>query len=183
MLQSMLLKRLLSVRTNSYFYIKVSDFTGALVKNTSIKVNVFTGKKVKTYSVKTNTKGVAKISTSKLALGTHKVIINSTNKNLKIYKSTKIIVKRSVAKGVLKITASAPTKTVKYKANSYFNIKVTDYFGFLKKNLTLKVKVYTGSKYVTYTVKTNSSAIARIKTNKLAIGTHKVAISSGNKNL
>lgn len=175
-------KKTVKRKANSYFYIKVSDFTGALVKNTSIKVNVFTGKKVKTYSVKTNTKGVAKISTSKLALGTHKVIINSTNKNLKIYKSTKIIVKRSVAKGVLKITASAPTKTVKYKANSYFNIKVTDYFGFLKKNLKIKVKVYTGSKYVTYTVKTNSSAIARIKTNKLAIGTHKVVISSGNKN-
>lgn len=175
-------KKTVKRKANSYFYIKVSDFTGALVKNTTIKVNVFTGKKVKTYSVKTNTKGVAKISTSKLALGTHKVIINSTNKNLKIYKSTKIIVKRSVAKGVLKITASAPTKTVKYKANSYFNIKVTDYFGFLKKNLTLKVKVYTGTKYATYTVKTNSSAIARIKTNKLAIGTHKVVISSGNKN-
>ena len=175
-------KKTVKRKANSYFYIKVSDFTGALVKNTSIKVNVYTGKKVKTYSVKTNTKGVAKISTSKLALGTHKVIINSTNKNLKIYKSTKIIVKKSVAKGVLKITASAPTKTVKYKANSYFNIKVTDYFGFLKKNLKIKVKVYTGSKYVTYTVKTNSSAIARIKTNKLAIGTHKVAISSANKN-
>jgi len=175
-------KKTVKRKANSYFYIKVSDYTGALVKNTSIKVNVYTGKKVKTYSVKTNTKGVAKISTSKLALGTHKVIINSTNKNLKIYKSTKIIVKRSVAKGVLKITANAPTKTVKYKANSYFNIKVTDYFGFLKKNLKIKVKVYTGSKYVTYTVKTNSSAIARIKTNKLAIGTHKVVISSGNKN-
>jgi len=175
-------KKTVKRKANSYFYIKLSDFTSALVKNTSIKVNVYTGKKVKTYSVKTNTKGVAKISTSKLALGTHKVIINSTNKNLKVYKSTKIIVKKSVAKGVLKITASAPSKTVKHKANSYFNIKVTDYFGFLKKNLKIKVKVYTGSKYVTYTVKTNSSAIARIKTNKLAIGTHKVVISSGNKN-
>lgn len=175
-------KKTVKRKANSYFYIKVSDFTGALVKNTTIKVNVFTGKRVKTYSVKTNTKGVAKISTSKLALGTHNVIINSTNKNLKIYKSTRIIVKKSVTKGVLKITASAPIKTVKYKANSYFYIKVTDYFGFLKKNLSLKVKVYTGSKYVTYTVKTNSSAIAKIKTNKLAIGTHKVTIKSGNKN-
>ena len=168
-------------KANSYFYMKISDSTGALVKNTSIKVNVFTGKKIKTYSVKTNTKGVAKISTSKLALGTHKVIINSTNKNIKIKKTTKIIVKKSVAKKVLKITASAPTKTVKYKANSYFTIKVTDYYGFLKKSLKLKVKVYTGKKYVNYTVKTNASAIAKIKTNKLAIGTHKVVISSGNK--
>ena len=59
-------KKTVKRKANSYFYIKVSDFTGALVKNTSIKVNVFTGKKVKTYSVKTNTKGVAKISTRKL---------------------------------------------------------------------------------------------------------------------
>ena len=43
------------------------------------------------------------------------------------------------------------------------------------------MKVYTGKKYVKYTVKTNSSAIAKIKTNKLAIGTHKVTINSGNK--
>ena len=174
-------KKTVKRKANSYFYIKVSDFTGALVKNTTIKVNVFTGKKVKTYSVKTNTKGVAKISTRKLALGTHKVIINSTNKNIKVYRSTKIIVKRSLAKRVLKITASAPAKTVKYKANSYFTIKVSDYYGFLKRNLKLNVKVYTGKKYVKYTVKTNSSAIAKIKTNKLTIGTHKVTINSGNK--
>ena len=174
-------KKTVKRKANSYFYIKVSDFTGALVKNTTIKVNVYTGKKVKTYSVKTNTKGVAKISTRKLALGTHKVIIKSSNKNIKIYKSTKIIVKRYVAKRVLKITATAPSKTVKYKANSYFTIKVSDYYGFLKRNLKLNVKVYTGKKYVKYTVKTNSSAIAKIKTNKLAIGTHKVTINSGNK--
>jgi len=174
-------KKTVKRKANSYFYIKVSDVTGALVKNTSIKVNVFTGKKVKTYSVKTNTKGVAKISTRKLALGTHKVIIKSSNKNIKIYKSTKIIVKRYVAKRVLKITATAPSKTVKYKANSYFTIKVSDYYGFLKRNLKLNVKVYTGKKYVKYTVKTNSSAIAKIKTNKLTIGTHKVTINSGNK--
>ena len=174
-------KKTVKHKSNSYFYIKVSDFTGALVKNTTIKVNVYTGKKVKTYSVKTNTKGVAKISTRKLALGTHKVIIKSSNKNIKIYKSTKIIVKRYVAKRVLKITATAPSKTVKYKANSYFTIKVSDYYGFLKRNLKLNVKVYTGKKYVKYTVKTNSSAIAKIKTNKLAIGTHKVTINSGNK--
>ena len=174
-------KKTVKHKSNSYFYIKVSDFTGALVKNTTIKVNVYTGKKVKTYSVKTNTKGVAKISTRKLALGTHKVIIKSSNKNIKIYKSTKIIVKRYVAKRVLKITATAPSKTVKYKANSYFTIKVSDYYGFLKRNLKLNVKVYTGKKYVKYTVKTNSSAIAKIKTNKLTIGTHKVTINSGNK--
>ena len=174
-------KKTVKRKATSYFYIKVSDYTGALVKNTRIKVNVFTGKKVRTYSVKTNTKGVAKISTRKLALGTHKVIIKSSNKNIKIYKSTKIIVKRYVAKRVLRITATAPSKTVKYKANSYFTIKVSDYYGFLKRNLKLNVKVYTGKKYVKYTVKTNSSAIAKIKTNKLTIGTHKVTINSGNK--
>ena len=80
----------------------------------------------------------------------------------------------------MKITASAPTKTVKYKANSYFNIKVTDYFGFLKKNLKIKVKVYTGSKYVTYTVKTNSKGVASFNPNALNIGSYNVLIYSGN---
>ena len=168
-------------KANSYFYIKLSDFTGALVKNTRLKVSVYTGKKVKTYTIKTNTQGVAKLSTKKLALGTHKVIIKTNNKNIKVNKLTKIIVRKTLPKKVTKLTANAPAKTVKYKANSYFTIKVTDYFGFRKKNFKIKVKVYTGKKYVTYTVKTSATAIAKISTKKLAVGTHKVVINSGNK--
>ncbi len=44
------------------------------------------------------------------------------------------------------------------------------------------MKVYTGKKYKTYTVKTNSKGVAKFKTNKLGVGTHKVKISTSNKN-
>jgi hypothetical protein len=49
-------------------------------------------------------------------------------------------------------------------------------------NVKIKIKVFTGKKYKTYSVKTNKKGIAKINTKKLKIGNHKVIISSGNKN-
>lgn len=48
--------------------------------------------------------------------------------------------------------------------------------------LKLKIKVYTGKKYKTYKVTTNSKGIAKINTKALKKGKHKVVISSYNKN-
>jgi DNA-binding Xre family transcriptional regulator len=49
-------------------------------------------------------------------------------------------------------------------------------------NVKVKIKVYSGKKYKTYTVKTNKKGIAKINTNKLKTGKHKVVISSKNSN-
>ena len=57
-----------------------------------------------------------------------------------------------------------------YKQNNYFNIKVLNIFENAVKNVSLKVKVYTGKKSKTYTVKTNKNGIAKIKlTDKVMI--------------
>ena len=45
----------------------------------------------------------------------------------------------------------------------------------------MKVKVYTGKKYKTYTLKTSSKGIAKLNTKSLSVGTHKVVVSSANK--
>ena len=49
-------------------------------------------------------------------------------------------------------------------------------------NVKVKIKVFTGKKFKTYTVKTNKKGIAKINTKNLKTGKHKVVISSGNKN-
>ena len=46
--------------------------------------------------------------------------------------------------------------------------------------LKLKIKVYTGKKYKTYSVSTNSKGIATLKVSALKLGKHKVIIKSNN---
>ena len=50
------------------------------------------------------------------------------------------------------------------------------------KKVKIKVKVYTGKKYKVYKLKTNKKGIAKFNVKKLKKGTHKVIISSLNKN-
>jgi hypothetical protein len=49
-------------------------------------------------------------------------------------------------------------------------------------NVKIKIKVYTGKKYLTKTVKTNSKGIAKFNTKSLKVGSHNVVISSANGN-
>ena len=49
------------------------------------------------------------------------------------------------------------------------------------KGVKVAIKVYTGKKYKTYTVKTNSKGIAQLNVKSLKVGTHKVVVTSGNK--
>ena len=49
--------------------------------------------------------------------------------------------------------------------------------------IKLKLRIYTGKKYKTYTVKTNKKGVAKFNTKKLKRGKHKVKILSGNKNV
>ena len=78
---------------------------------------------------------------------------------------------------------SAPKVTAKHKRSKYFKIKVKNKATKESvKKVKLIVKVYTGKKYKTYRVKTNSKGIAKINTKRLSVGKHKVVIRSGNKN-
>ena len=87
--------------------------------------------------------------------------------------TTKITVKAP------KITVKAPTITAYYKANKYFKVTVKNN-GKAVKNLKLNVKVYTGSKYKNYVIKTNKNGVAILSTKKFKIGSHKVKITSKN---
>lgn len=76
-------------------------------------------------------------------------------------------------------TASAPAVTAYYKANKYFKVTVKKN-GKAVKNLKLNLKIYTGSKYKNYAIKTNKNGVAKISTKKFKVGSHKVKITSKN---
>ena len=169
-------------KKNTYYKIKVLDSYGNPVKKVVLKVKVYTGKKSKTYSIRTTASGIAKLKTKKLSLGTHKIVITTKNKNYKISKTTKIYIKKKVPKTAEKLSVSAPTSSVKVKESNYFTVTVKNSYADPVKKLTLKLKVYTGSKYKTYTVKTDTKGVAKLQTKNFALGTHKVSISTTNKN-
>ena len=168
-------------KKKAYFYIRVFDSSGIPAKKIILKVKVYTGKKYKTYTLKTTTTGLAKLQTRKLALGKHKVVIITTNKKYNIKKTSYIKVLKKVASKAQTLKVSAPTKTVKYKQSSYFNITVLNPYNYPVKKLYIKVKVFTGKKSKTYTIKTNTKGIAKLQTKALTTGTHKISISTKNK--
>ncbi|WP_458454034.1 hypothetical protein [Methanobrevibacter sp.] len=81
----------------------------------------------------------------------------------------------------IKTKVSAPSVVKTYKKKGTFKITVKDEKKNPIKKLKLNVKVYTGKKYKTYKITTNSKGIVTLSTKKLKIGTHKVVISSANK--
>lgn len=68
----------------------------------------------------------------------------------------------------------------KYGQSKYFKVNITSN-GKPIKNLKIKLKIYTGKKYKTYTVKTDKNGIAKFNTKNLNGGSHKVLIQTGNK--
>ena len=82
----------------------------------------------------------------------------------------------TVNKAIAVITASS-TSVVLKKA-TYWKIKLANSkTGKPISGMKLKLKVYTGKKYKTYTVKTNSKGIATFKTSSLAKGKHKMIVT------
>ena len=73
-----------------------------------------------------------------------------------------------------------PTKlTTTYQSGKSFAVKVVDNNNKPVSGVTVKLKVYTGKKYKTVTLTTNSKGIAYYGTSSLAVGSHKVVISVG----
>lgn len=166
--------------SGKYLSLKLTNAnTGALMKNYNFKIYVYNSanKKVKTYSLKTNSKGMAYLKgITTLKVGSYSAIFKSTNYYLDEYEEP-FKIKKALT------TVKAPKVTNKYKKSKYFKVTVkhksTKKF---VKGLKLKVKVYTGKKYKTYSIKTNSKGVAKINTKKLKVGKHKVVISSANTN-
>ena len=76
------------------------------------------------------------------------------------------------------VKISAPKLTTIYKSTKKFKVKVLDSENKTVSGLKLKIKVYTGSKYKTFNVQTDSSGAATIKVSSLKLGKHKVVIET-----
>lgn len=159
-----------------YLKIKCIANSSADLKGLKFTYKVYTNGKANTYYSKTNTNGIATFNLPKtLTAGTHKIEIKLVNTNIKKTLTVKI------AKA--KTTVKAPKVTNKYKKSEYFKVTVKN--KATKKavsNVKVKIKVFTGKKYKTYTVKTNKNGIAKLNTKTLKTGSHIVVISSGNSN-
>lgn len=79
---------------------------------------------------------------------------------------------------VKKLKATAPIVYNVYKKKGSFKITVKDSDKKPAKKIKITVKVYTGKKSKTYTLKTNSKGVATLNTKTLKKGTHKAIISS-----
>ena len=102
--------------------------------------------------------------------GTYKIVVSDYDKG---YTAKAVTSRIKVSKSPIKI---APT-ALKVKKGKYFKVKVTSTKS--KKVLSgvkVKVRVYTGKKYKTYTIKTNKKGIASLKI-KQKVGKHKVVLT------
>ena len=130
----------------------------------------------------TNSKGIAYFKISGLGVGSYNALIGCSR--YKSYYSTEFIsAKSSIKINKANTVVSAPKVKYKYKKTKYFKVTVKNKAS--KKavsGIKVKIKVYTGKKYKTYTVKTNKKGVAKLNTKKLKRGKHNVVISSGNNN-
>lgn len=70
--------------------------------------------------------------------------------------------------------------TTVYNSGKTFKVKVVDSANKPVTGVELKLKVYTGKKFVTRYATTNANGIAAYKASKLSKGTHKIVISAEN---
>lgn len=164
----------------SYYSFKVSANVGdEYIENVKIKVVVYKGSKTKTfYSYIDFDEPYAYIPLYKLSAGKYKAKIYLESK---YYKADPPTIKFSIKKA--KTIVSAKKITAKYKKSKMFTVKIKNKATrYAVKNLKIKIKVFTGKKSKSYTVKTNKKGVAKFNTKKLKRGTHNVVISSGSKN-
>ena len=161
----------------SKFKVKMTNSKGVALKGAIVLLNIYTGKKYKAVSLMTDDKGYAYWKVSGISIAKHRVLIGSGSTG-----ATANVVQTYITLKKGKTTVSAPKVTNKYKKSAYFKITIKN-AGTKKplKGIVLKVKVYTGKKYKTYKIKTNSKGVASLNTKALKKGTHKVVITTTNK--
>jgi len=156
------------------FYVKNSK-TNNPVSDAKVKVYVYTGKSYVTYTGVSNEKGLVTIDVSKNGVGKHKVVVKAGNNNIKLSKTKSWVkINKASAKVVAPKKVKRPSKlsvTVKNKAS-----------GNVIKKTNFNLRIYTGSYFKSYVVKTNSKGIFKISTKKLSKGTHKMQIILNNAN-
>lgn len=155
------------------FTVTVVDADNNTVKGVQLMLKVYTGKTFKKYFITTNDEGVASFDiASTLDIGIHDVAVSSTNQN---FTAKKVYTTIQVAKA--KTIVNAPAVTVKFKKSDYFKVKIKN--KATRKpvaKVKIKLRIFTGSKYKTFTVKTSKYGNAVFNTKDLSIGKHKVVI-------
>ncbi len=155
------------------FTVTVVDADNNTVKNFTLMLKVYTGQTSKKYFITTNDEGVASFDlASTLDIGVHDVVVVSTNQNYTVKKAYSTI---QVAKA--KTIVNAPAVTVKFKKSDYFKVKIKN--KATRKpvaKVKIKLRIFTGNKYQTFTVKTSKYGNAVFDTKDLSIGKHKVVI-------
>ena len=160
-------------KSGKIFQIKLTNTKNKkAVYGAKMNIKVFISKnKYYNYTGTTDANGLVKFKIS-YKPGSYKVVVSSCDKGYSASAITRTI---KVSKSPIKM---APT-SLKVKKGTYFKVKVTS--TKTKKVLSsvkVKVKVYTGKKYKTYTIKTNSKGIASLKISQ-SVGKHKVVLSPG----
>ena len=166
-------------KTDKYFTVKLTNSAKKPIYDAKLNIKVYVSS-TRYYQYKGNTgmDGKINLGLNTLKPGTYKVVVTSgATKNFALKKVTsKIVVKKAPAK-------LTPTKlTAKKGVKKYFKVTVKNTkTKKVIKGVKVKIKVYTGKKYKTYTVKTNSKGIANLNVKSLKVGSHKVVVSSANK--
>jgi len=166
-------------KSGSTFTIKlVNSKNNKPIYGAKLNVKIFiSSNRYYNYDGQTGLDGKLRISLDTFKPGTYKVVVSKgESKNFTAaQKSSQFVIK----KAPLKFT---PKKlTAKKGASKYFQITVknTKTKKVVSAGIPIKVKVYTGKTYKTYTLKTNSKGIAKLNVKSLKVGTHKVVISKG----
>ncbi len=149
------------------------------IYDAKINIKVFvSSNRYYNYVGNTGSNGQIRLSLDNLNPGTYRVIVakgESQNYTASQITSQIVIVKAPTVLTPYKVVAKKGT-------NTYFKVVAKN--TKTKKVITglaIKVKVFTGSKYKIYTVKTSSKGVALLNVKTLSVGLHKVVISSGNK--
>ena len=150
--------------SNAVIEVSLRDYYGYTVYG---YVDIYDGNKYLGYAYVDSS--TTKINIGKLSKGYHYIYVTIDG----------IETKNHINVVTPKLVVKAPKVTAYHKAKKYF--KVTVKKGKAVKGLKIKLRVYTGKKYKTYTIKTNSKGVAKFNTKKLKVGTHKIVIISKKK--
>lgn len=163
----------------SYSVKLVNKENNNVAANVGLYVTIYkNGFYLKNYHVITDLNGVANIKISDLGAASYKVFVTSDEPS-DIMSLNEKQAKVKINKAPTKV--KAPKITSKFKKSKKFKVTVKAYNKPVK-NIKVKVKVFTGKKSKTYTIKTDKNGVAKLDAKKLKRGAHKVIISSGNNN-
>lgn len=166
-------------KSGSTYVIKlVNSKNNKAIYGAKLNIKIFISKyRYYNYNGQTGADGKLRISLDSFKPGTYKIVISKgESKNYTAaQKTSQFIVKKAPVKFTPKKLTAKKGKSTYFKVT----VKNTKTKKVVSSGVKVKIKVYTGKKYKTYTVKTNSKGIAQLNVKSLKVGTHKVVVSSG----